>query len=87
MKVRDIIKLIEADGWQYIGTKGDHRQYKHQTKDGRVTVAGHLSDDLHPKTLVSIFRQAKITKPKRLREESMLFISLDLDEQSEGWEN
>jgi len=40
MKVRDVIKLIEADGWYLIVTKGSHRQYKHPTKPGRVTVAG-----------------------------------------------
>lgn len=54
------MKLLEADGWYHVNTKGDHRQYKHAVKLGRVTVAGHPSDDLHPKTLASIFRQAQI---------------------------
>jgi predicted RNA binding protein YcfA (HicA-like mRNA interferase family) len=58
VKVRDIIKLIEADGWRFIGQKGSHQQYVHPTKPGRVTVAGHPADDLHPKTLRSIIRQA-----------------------------
>jgi len=40
MKVRDIIKLIEADGWYRINAKGGHRQYKHPVKRGRVTVPG-----------------------------------------------
>ena len=40
MKVRDIIRLIEADGWQLVATRGSHRQYKHPTKSGKVTVAG-----------------------------------------------
>ncbi len=84
MKVRDIIRLIEADGWQHIGTKGDHRQYKHQTKRGRVTIAGHASDDVHPKTLTSILRQAQINRSKRLREDGAPFIDLESDEQSEG---
>jgi predicted RNA binding protein YcfA (HicA-like mRNA interferase family) len=60
MKVREVLKLLEADGWYHITTKGDHRQYKHPVKRGRVTVAGHPGDDLHPKTLASIFRQAQI---------------------------
>ncbi len=53
---RDVIKLIEADGWYQIGMKGDHRQYKHPAKSGRVTVAGHPSVDVPPGTLQSIFK-------------------------------
>ena len=58
MKVRDVIKLIEADGWRHVGTKGSHRQYKHSSKPGRVTVPGHLGDDLHVGTLKSVLAQA-----------------------------
>ena len=64
MKVRDVIKIIEADGWYQVSTKGDHRQYKHATKAGRVTVAGHPSIDVPPGTLVSILRQAQIQRRK-----------------------
>ena len=46
-KVREAIKLIEADGWRKVATKGSHRQFKHPVKTGRVTIAGRLSDDLH----------------------------------------
>jgi predicted RNA binding protein YcfA (HicA-like mRNA interferase family) len=60
MKVRDVIKLIEADGWYIVVTKGSHRQYKHPNKPGRVTIAGHPGDDLAPGTLNSIFKQAQI---------------------------
>ncbi len=60
MKVRDIIKLIEADGWYQVKTVGSHRQYKHLKKYGRVTIAGHLGDDIHPKTLASILKQARV---------------------------
>ena len=60
MKVRDIIKLIENDGWYYVRTKGSHRQYKHPVKKGRVTVPGKLSDDLMAGTLNSIFKQARL---------------------------
>ena len=58
MKIRDVIKRIENDGWQMIGQAGSHRQYKHPTKPGKVTIAGHPSTDLPPKTLKSILRQA-----------------------------
>jgi predicted RNA binding protein YcfA (HicA-like mRNA interferase family) len=58
MKVRDIIRLIEQDGWHLVATRGSHRQYKHRAKPGRVTVAGKLSDDVAPGTLNSIRKQA-----------------------------
>ena len=64
MKVRDAIKLIEADGWYLIATKGSHRQYKHSIKPGRVTIAGHLNDELAPGTLNSVLKQAQLKKPK-----------------------
>jgi predicted RNA binding protein YcfA (HicA-like mRNA interferase family) len=63
MKVRDIIKLIEADGWYRVPAKGGHRQYKHSTKPGRVTIAGHPGHDLAPGTLNSIIKQAQLKKP------------------------
>jgi predicted RNA binding protein YcfA (HicA-like mRNA interferase family) len=64
MKVRDIIKLIEADGWYRVPAKGGHRQYKHPTKPGRVTIAGHPSHDLAPGTLNSVLKQAQLKKSK-----------------------
>jgi len=60
MKVREVIKLLEADGWYLVATKGSHRQYKHPTKPGRVTIAGHSGDDLASGTLNSILKQAKL---------------------------
>jgi len=67
MKVRDIIKLIEDDGWYLVVTKGSHRQCKHPSKLGRVTIAGHPSHDLAPGTLNSIYKQAQIEKQKSKR--------------------
>jgi len=64
MKVRDIIKLIESDGWYLVITEGSHRQYKHQTKPGRVTIAGHPNDDLSPGTSNSILKQAKLREAR-----------------------
>jgi predicted RNA binding protein YcfA (HicA-like mRNA interferase family) len=54
VKVRDAIKLVERDGWLLVNFEGSHRQYKHPTKKGRVTVAGYPSMDLDPKTQSSI---------------------------------
>lgn len=62
MKVRDVIKMIEDDGWYMVVTKGDHRQYKHRIKPGRVTIAGHLGDDLAAGTLNSILKQSQLKK-------------------------
>jgi predicted RNA binding protein YcfA (HicA-like mRNA interferase family) len=58
MKVREVIRLIELDGWYLVETRGSHRQYKHLVKSGRVTVAGKPSDDFAPGTLNSILKQA-----------------------------
>lgn len=58
LKIREVIRLLEADGWRLVATKGSHRQYKHQSKVGRVTVAGKLSDEVAPGTLNSILKQA-----------------------------
>ena len=58
MKVREVIKMLEDDGWLVAATKGSHRQFTHPTKPGRVTVAGRPAHDLHPKTAASILRQA-----------------------------
>jgi predicted RNA binding protein YcfA (HicA-like mRNA interferase family) len=64
LKIRDIIKLIEADGWFLVETKGSHRQYKHPTKPGRVTIAGHPKDELAPGTLNSVLKQAQLREVK-----------------------
>ncbi len=58
MKVRDVIKLVEKDGWQYMYTVGSHRHFKHPVKLGKVTVPGHPSDEVPPGTFISILKQA-----------------------------
>jgi len=64
MKVREIIKLIESDGWCLVASKGSHRQYKHALKTGRVTIAGHPNHDLAPGTLNSILKQSQLKERK-----------------------
>jgi predicted RNA binding protein YcfA (HicA-like mRNA interferase family) len=58
VKVREVLRLLEDDGWFLARTRGSHRQYKHAEKPGLVTVAGKPSDDLAPGTLNSVFKQA-----------------------------
>lgn len=58
MKVREIIARVRQDGWVLVRTRGSHRQFKHPSKPGLVTISGHPGDDVHPKTLASIMKQA-----------------------------
>ena len=60
MKVRDVIKRIEHDGWRMVSQEGSHRHFKHPVKRGRVTVAGKPGVDVPIGTLKNIFRQAQI---------------------------
>jgi len=62
MKVADILRMIGEDGWYLVSTRGGHRQFKHPSKPGRVTVAGKPSDDLAPGTLNSILKQSGLKK-------------------------
>jgi predicted RNA binding protein YcfA (HicA-like mRNA interferase family) len=64
MKVRDVIDLIEKDGWFLAATRGSHRQYKHPGKPGHVTIAGKPSDDMAPGTLNSVIKQARLKEKK-----------------------
>ena len=58
MKISEVLRRLQADGWQLIATRGSHRQFKHNEKLGRVTVPGKPSDDVAPGTLNSILKQA-----------------------------
>ena len=62
MKVREVMKLVERDGWYLDRTRGSHRQYKHARKPGVVTVSGKPSDEVAKGTKNSIFKQAGIEK-------------------------
>jgi len=58
MRVLEMIRLIESDGWRHVRTRGSHRQFNHPTKRGGVTVPGKPNDELAPGTLNSILKQA-----------------------------
>lgn len=62
MKVSEIMRVLHEDGWFLVATRGSHRQYKHPSKPGRVTVSGKPSDDLAPGTLGSILKQADLKR-------------------------
>ncbi len=62
MKVKEVIKLIEKDGWFFVRQKGSHRQFNHLLKKGTVTIAGKPSDDIPKGTEKSILKQSEIIK-------------------------
>ncbi|TMH87918.1 MAG: type II toxin-antitoxin system HicA family toxin [Betaproteobacteria bacterium] len=62
MKVREILRMLNDEGWFLVATRGSHRQFKHPTKPGRVTVPGKPNDDLAAGTLNSILKQAGLKK-------------------------
>lgn len=62
MKVRELLKSLEEDGWYLVRTKGSHRQYKHPIKSGTVTVAGKLGVEVPKGTLNAILKQSGLKK-------------------------
>jgi predicted RNA binding protein YcfA (HicA-like mRNA interferase family) len=64
VKVREVIRLLEADGWALVTTKGSHRQFKHPQRAGRVTISGNLGDEMPKGTFASVKRQAGWKGPK-----------------------
>ena len=58
MKVKELLKMLEQDGWYLVRTRGSHRQYKHPSKPGTVTVAGKPSVDVPKGTLNAILKQS-----------------------------
>ncbi|NJN35864.1 MAG: type II toxin-antitoxin system HicA family toxin [Nitrospiraceae bacterium] len=58
MKVSEVLRMLQSDGWHMVAQRGSHRQFKHPSKVGRVTVPGKPSDDLAPGTYNSILKQA-----------------------------
>jgi predicted RNA binding protein YcfA (HicA-like mRNA interferase family) len=64
VKVREVIRHLKREGWALVSTEGSHRQFKHPTKSGRVTVSGSLGDDMPKGTLASVKRQAGLKDVK-----------------------
>lgn len=64
MKVRDVVKMLQQDGWVLVRSRGSHDHFRHPTKPGTVTVPGNPGFDLHPKTLPSILKQSGLRKEK-----------------------
>jgi len=62
MKVAEILRRLRDAGWYLACTRGSHRQFKHPSRPGRVTVPGKVSDDLAPGTLNSILKQAGLRR-------------------------
>ena len=62
MKVRDLIALIDADGWKNVRTRGSHRQFRHETKAGTVTVSGKPGLEVPPGTLNSVLKQVGLRR-------------------------
>jgi predicted RNA binding protein YcfA (HicA-like mRNA interferase family) len=62
VKVREVMALVETDGWVLVRTRGYHRQYKHPTKPGLVTITGNRNRDVPPGTLANILRQAGLRR-------------------------
>lgn len=65
MKYRELVALIEDDGWRLVRRRGSHRQYRHETKPGLVTIAGQPAKDVPKGTAANILRQAGLQRPKR----------------------
>lgn len=62
VKVREMIRVLERDGWRQVRQLGSHRQFHHPTKSGTVTLAGHLGMDLRLGTLIEIYKQAGLER-------------------------
>jgi predicted RNA binding protein YcfA (HicA-like mRNA interferase family) len=63
VKIRDLLKLLERNGWRLVRTKGSHRQFQHSVKRGIVTVAGSPGLDVPIGTLKSILKSAGLEEP------------------------
>jgi len=62
VKVREMLRLLGEDGWYLVSMRGSHRQFRHPSKPGRVTVHGRPGDDIAPGTLNSILKQSGLKK-------------------------
>lgn len=59
---QEAIHLVESEGWHDMGAKGNHRQFRHPVKPGRLTISGTLDHGLTEKAWLSILLQAGLSK-------------------------
>lgn len=64
MRVREVIRMLEDDGWVLVRQTGSHRHFRHPGKPGTTTVAGNLGKEIKAGTLASILRQAGLRRPR-----------------------
>jgi predicted RNA binding protein YcfA (HicA-like mRNA interferase family) len=65
VKARDLVRILEREGWQLVRQQGSHRQFRHPERAGTVTVPGNPASELKPGTLASVWNQARITGRRR----------------------
>jgi predicted RNA binding protein YcfA (HicA-like mRNA interferase family) len=58
MKVREVIRQVQKDGWFQVRQVGSHRQFHHPSKQGTVTVSGNLGGEMPKGTYNSVMKQA-----------------------------
>ncbi|MBM3472308.1 MAG: type II toxin-antitoxin system HicA family toxin [Armatimonadetes bacterium] len=58
MKVRELVRLLEHDGWSLVRSRGSHRHFQHPGRSGTITVSGNASRDVPPGTLAAILKAA-----------------------------
>ena len=61
-KVREVIRIVERDGWYHVGTRGSHRHFRHPEKPGKVTIPGNLGEEVPKGTWRNIQRQAGLRR-------------------------
>ena len=79
MKVREVLEILEREGWVIVRQRGSHRQLQHPSGRGTVTVAGALGDDIPRGTLASFWRQA------HMRGKTMKGYAVVIEHEGEAW--
>jgi len=60
MRVREVIQLLQKNGWKEMRSKGSHRHFKHPRQPGLITVPGNNGRELAPGTLNAILKRANL---------------------------
>ena len=62
VKVKELLAMVQDDGWHLVRQKGSHRQFRHPSKSGTVTISGKPSVEVPPGTLNNVLKQAGLKK-------------------------